>query len=59
MVSATVSTRRDGCPQLDIVDPSAAWIDVDDTRHRLLQVHWHAPAEHSVGSVTADLVGID
>lgn len=42
------STRSDGCPQIN-VRQGDAWIDVDGTRHTLVQVHWHAPAEHSLG----------
>lgn len=47
-VEVDYSTRSDGCPQID-VKRGNAWIDVDGTRHRLVQIHWHAPAEHSFG----------
>ena len=47
-VEVDYSTRSDGCPQID-VKRGNAWIDVDGIRHRLVQIHWHAPAEHSFG----------
>jgi carbonic anhydrase len=48
-VEVGYSTRSDGCPQID-VRRGEAWIDVDGIRHKLVQIHWHAPAEHSLGS---------
>ncbi len=48
-VEVGYSTRSDGCPQIDVRQGNA-WIDVDGIRHKLVQVHWHAPAEHSLRS---------
>ena len=43
--------RSDGCPQADVKDGDA-WVEVDGIRHHLVQIHWHAPAEHAVGGRT-------
>lgn len=54
-VEVQVQVRSDGCPQLNVVEPGALWVEVDGVKHELRQIHWHAPAEHRVGGRIADL----
>ena len=53
--TVAVSRRADGCPQLDLDDPEFAWIQLDGVKYFLRQVHWHAPAEHAIGTTVADV----
>jgi len=53
--TVAVSRRADGCPQLDMDDPEFAWIQLGGVKHFLRQVHWHAPAEHAIGTNVANV----
>ena len=40
---------------IEVACPEGSWIQVDDTRHPLLQFHFHAPSEHTVAGKQFDM----
>ena len=40
---------------IEVAYPSGSWIEVDGTRYQLLQFHFHAPSEHTVGGQPFDM----